>query len=180
VETKAVFLALELPSAPVYEFADTVVNSAEFGAADPSGSGLANMVVMFAGQSTFVVLLAACTSAAVAYESVGWAHGGLATLRVLQDRVVKTPELGEDAPMGAGDASMGGMLDGASILLAAIMATASAVLEKEYTGHGGLVTESVLQDTDPEVSEVEFSAAMVPEFSAMLLATVLPMDTLEP
>jgi hypothetical protein len=44
---------------------------------------------------------------------------------------VKIPELGEDAPMGAGDANIGGMLDGASILLAAIMATASAVLEKE-------------------------------------------------
>jgi hypothetical protein len=43
-----------------------------------------------------------------------------------------------------------------------------------------LVTESVLQLTEPEVREVEFSEPMVPEFSAMLLATVLPIDTLEP
>ena len=40
-------------SAPVYEFAETGGELCRFGAADPSGSGLANMVVMLAGQSTW-------------------------------------------------------------------------------------------------------------------------------
>jgi hypothetical protein len=59
VETKALLRAPELPRGPVNEVAVTVVKSAELGAAEPSGNGLANMVVMFAGHSTLDVLLAA-------------------------------------------------------------------------------------------------------------------------